>query len=155
MWQRIQTFYLFTVTVLSVMLLIFPVAGLQSTGDSIVYELGIKGLYQLSPEGYSLLSGAWVLTAITVMIPALSALTIFLFKKRILQIRLIIITIVLLAGYYGLLFIYLWQFGKVLEAKMYVEVIASFPLISIVLEILAMRAIGRDEALVKSLNRIR
>jgi hypothetical protein len=38
---------------------------------------------------------------------------------------------------------------------MYVEVIASFPLISIVLDILAIRAIGRDEALVKSLNRIR
>ncbi len=155
MWQRIQTFYLFTVTVLSVMLLIFPVAGLQGTGDSSVYELGVKGLYQLSPEGNSLLSGAWVLTAITVMIPVLSTLTIFLFKKRILQIRLIIITIVLLAGYYGLLFIYLWQFGNVLEAKMYVEVIASFPLISIILEILAMRAIGRDEALVRSLNRIR
>jgi len=155
MWQRIQTFYLFTVTVLSVMLIFFPVAGLQSTGDSSVYELGVKGLYQLSPDGNSLMSGAWVLTAITVMIPVLSVLTIFVFKKRILQIRLIIITIVLLAGYYGLLFIYLWQFGKVLEAKMYVEVIASFPLISIILEILAMRAIGRDEALVKSLNRIR
>ncbi len=155
MWQRIQTFYLFTVTVLSVMLLIFPVAGLQSAGDSTVYELSVKGLYQLSPEGNSLLSGAWVLTAITVLIPVLSALTIFLFKKRMVQIRIISITIVLLAGYYGLLFIYLWQFGKSLDANMYVEVIASFPLISIILGILAMRAIGRDEALVKSLNRIR
>lgn len=155
MWQRIQTFYLFTVTVLAVMMFLFPVAGLQSSGDNIVYELGVKGLYQISPEGVSFLSGAWVLTAITVLIPVLSALTIFLFKKRILQIRLIIITVVLLAGYYGLLFIYLWQFGKSLDATMYVEVIASFPLISIILEILAMRAIGRDEALVKSLNRIR
>lgn len=155
MWQRIQTFYLFTVTALAVMMFFFPVAGLQGTGDGTVYALEIKGLYQLSPDGNSFLSGAWVLTAISVIIPVLSLLTILLFKKRILQIRLIIITVVLLAGYYGLLFIYLWQFGKVLDAKMYVEVIASFPLISIVLEILAMRAIGRDEALVRSLNRIR
>lgn len=155
MWQRIQTFYLFTVTVLSVMLFFFPVAGLQAPGESGVYELGVKGLYQVSPEGVSFLSGAWVLTAIMVLIPVLSAITILLFKKRILQIRLIIITIVLLAGYYGLMFIYLWQFGKSLEAGMYVEVIASFPLISIILDILAIRAIGRDEALVKSLNRIR
>jgi hypothetical protein len=155
MWQRIQTFYLFTVTVLAVMMIIFPVAGLQGNTDAGVYELGVKGLFLVTSEGSSFLSGAWVLSAITVLIPVLSALTIFLFKKRILQIRLIIITIVLLAGYYGLLFIYLWQFGKTLDAAMYVEVIASFPLISIILEILAMRAIGRDEALVKSLNRIR
>ena len=148
MWQRIQTFYLFTVTVLSVMLLIFPVAGLQNATDGSVYELSVKGLSQISPDGNSLLTGAWVLTAITVIIPVLSALTIFLFKKRLLQIRIIIFTIVLLAGYYGLLFIYLWQFGKSLEATMYVEVIASFPLISIVLDILAIRAIGRVEALV-------
>lgn len=155
MWQRIQTFYLFTVTVLAVMMLIFPVAGLQGNADAGVYELGVKGLFLVTSDGSSFLSGAWVLSAITVLIPVLSALTIFLFKKRILQIRLIIFTIVLLAGYYGLLFIYLWQFGKSLDASMYVEVIASFPLISIILEILAMRAIGRDEALVKSLNRIR
>lgn len=155
MWQRIQTFYLFTVTVLAVMMLIFPVAGLQGNADAGVYELSVKGLFLVTSDGSSFLSGAWVLSAITVLIPVLSALTIFLFKKRILQIRLIIFTIVLLAGYYGLLFIYLWQFGKSLDASMYVEVIASFPLISIILEILAMRAIGRDEALVKSLNRIR
>jgi hypothetical protein len=155
MWQRIQTFYLFTVTVLSVILLFYPVAGLQNSGDNSIYELSIYGLNQISPDGVSLLSGAWVLTAITVLIPVLSLLTILLFKKRMVQLRLVIVTIVLLAGYYGLLFIYLWQFGKVLDAEMYVEVIASFPLISIILEVLALRAIGRDEALVKSLNRIR
>lgn len=155
MWQRIQTFYLFTVTVLSVILLFFPVAGLQNFGDNSIYELSIYGLNQISPDGVALLSGAWVLTAITVLIPVLSLLTILLFKKRMVQLRLVIVTIVLLAGYYGLLFIYLWQFGKVLDAEMYVEVIASFPLISIILEVLALRAIGRDEALVKSLNRIR
>lgn len=155
MWQRIQTFYLFTVTVLSVMLFFFPVAGLQRPGDSTIYELSIKGITAVTAEGSSLLSGAWVLNAITVLIPLLSLITIFLFKKRVLQIRLIVITLVLLAGFYGLMFIYLWQFGKVLEASMYVEMIASFPLICIILDILAIRAIGRDEALVRSLNRIR
>lgn len=154
MWQRIQTFYLFTVTVLSVMLFFFPVAGLQRPDDSTIYELSSKGITAVTAEGSSLLSGAWVLTAITVLIPLLSLITIFLFK-RVLQIRLIVITLVLLAGFYGLMFIYLWQFGKVLEASMYVEMIASFPLICIILDILAIRAIGRDEALVRSLNRIR
>ncbi len=155
MWQRIQTVYLVLVAVLSATLLFFPVAGLHHGDEGSVFELNVKGISLVTSQGPELLNGAWVLTAITVLIPLLSVVTILLFKKRILQIRLVIFTLVLLAGYYGLLFIYLWQYGKVLEASMYLEIIASFPLICIVLDVLALRAIGRDEALVKSLNRIR
>jgi len=61
----------------------------------------------------------------------------------------------LLAGYYGLLFIYLWQVGNILNAKWYLEIVTAFPLVCVVLTVLAIRAIGKDEALIKSLNRIR
>jgi hypothetical protein len=60
-----------------------------------------------------------------------------------------------MAGYYGLLFIYLWQMGKSLEAGMFIELVSAFPLVNIVLSFMAIRAIGKDEALIKSLNRIR
>jgi uncharacterized membrane-anchored protein YitT (DUF2179 family) len=72
-----------------------------------------------------------------------------------LQIRLSIINSVLLAGYYGLLFIYLWQAGNVLNADWYLNIVTAFPLINIILTFLAIRAIGKDEALIKSLNRLR
>jgi hypothetical protein len=56
---------------------------------------------------------------------------------------------------YGLLFIYLWQSGEKLHAEWSLEIVSAFPLINIVLNVLAIRSIGKDEALVKSLNRIR
>jgi hypothetical protein len=60
-----------------------------------------------------------------------------------------------MAGYYGILFIYLWQYGKTLDSKMFLEIVSAFPLVNIVLSMLAVIAIGKDEALIKSLNRIR
>lgn len=155
MIQRIQTLYLLLVTVLSSITLISPVAGLQNLQTATIYELSYLGLMQLSDAGSNLMANTWMLTAIMAIIPVLSFITIFLFKKRLLQIRLIIFNVVLLAGYYGLLFIYLWQFGKSLEAKMFLEVVSAFPLINIVLSFLAIRFIAKDEALIKSLNRIR
>lgn len=155
MIQRIQTLYLLLVTVLSSITLLSPVAGLQNFQATAVYSLSYHGLMLLSPTGSTMMANTWMLTAIMVLIPVLSLTTIFLFKKRLLQLRLIIFNIVLMAGYYGLLFIYLWQFGKSLEATMFIEVVSAFPLVNIVLSFLAIRSIAKDEALIKSLNRIR
>jgi uncharacterized membrane protein len=155
MIQRIQTLYLFLVTVLSSITFFSPVAGLQNEETATMYELSYKGLMQLSSSGSNLLANTWMLTAIMALIPVLSLITILLFKKRLLQIRLIIFNMVLMAGYYGMLFIYLWQMGKSLEADKFMELVSSFPLINIIFSIMAIRAIGKDEALIKSLNRIR
>jgi hypothetical protein len=155
MIQRIQTLYLFLVIVLSSITLFSPVAGLQNVQTATIYELSYKGLMQLSDSGSNLLANTWMLTAIMAIVPLLSLITILLFKKRLLQIRLIIFNVVLMAGYYGLLFIYLWQMGKSLEADMFLELVSAFPLVNIVLSFMAIRAIGKDEALIKSLNRIR
>ncbi len=155
MIQRIQTLYLLLAVVVSTITLCSPVAGLQNTQNAAIYELSYQGLYLLGSSGRSLIANTWVLTAIMVIIPVLSFITIFLFKKRLLQIRLIFFNIVMMAGYYALLFIYLWQLGKALEATKFLEIVSAFPLVSIVLNFLAIRAVGKDEALIKSLNRIR
>lgn len=155
MIQRIQTLYLLLVVILSAITLFMPAAGLQNVQTGVVYELSYRGLHQLTETGTVFITGAWMLTALAAIIPLFTFVIIWMFKKRLLQIRLVIFDIVLMAGYYGLLFIYLWQYGKILEASMYFEVIAAFPLICIILSILAIRAIGKDEALIKSLNRIR
>jgi len=60
-----------------------------------------------------------------------------------------------MAGYYGMLFMYLFFAQAKLEAKWFLEITSAFPLICFVLAFLAMRGIAKDEALVKSLNRIR
>lgn len=155
MIQRIQSLYMLIISVLSILMIFNPVAGLYNNLLGVQYELTFKGLMQLNINSQTLLVNSWALSVITALIPVLSFLIIFLFKNRLLQIRLSFINIVLMAGYYGILFIYLWQFGKLLDAEWFLKVIASFPLINIILNFMAIRAIGKDIALLKSLNRIR
>ena len=65
------------------------------------------------------------------------------------------INIALQLGITGSIF-YLGHVGsKNLEAAVSYNYVVVFPLIAIVLTILAMIAIGKDEALIRSLNRIR
>lgn len=155
MIQRIQTLYLLLVVVLTTVTFFSPVAGLQHAEQAAIYEMSYRGLFEMNVSGNNMLANTWMLTALMALIPLLAFITIILFKKRMLQIRLIIFNIVLMAGFYGLMFIYLWQYGKSLEASLYLEIPAAFPLVGIILSIMAIRAIGKDEALIKSLNRIR
>jgi hypothetical protein len=155
MIQRIQSFYLLVIFILSLVTLFSPMAGLHNVETSALYELNYRGLFSVEAGSQSLQTSVWMLTAILVLVPVISLISIFLFKKRLIQIRMTIFNIVLSAGFYGMLFIYLWQFGKSLDAKFFVELVAAFPLVNIILGVLTVRAIGKDEALVRSLDRIR
>jgi len=155
MIQRIQTLYLLAVVILSVITLFSSQAGFVGTADATQYILNYKGIFEVQTAGIEFIKNVWSLTALCVLIPIIALVSIFLYKKRIMQIRLSIINIVLLAGYYALLFIYLWQTGNALQADWYLEIVTAFPLVNIILTVLAMRAIGKDEALIKSLNRLR
>jgi hypothetical protein len=155
MIQRIQTLYLLTVVTLSVITLFTVQAGFVGNADAAQYILNYKGIFQVQTAGIDFVKNVWALTALCVLIPTIAVATIFVYKKRLLQIRLSIINSVLLAGYYGLLFIYLWQTGNALDAEWYLEMVTAFPLINIILTFLAIRATGKDEALIKSLNRLR
>ncbi|MGB4413603.1 MAG: DUF4293 domain-containing protein [Paludibacter sp.] len=155
MIQRIQTLYLFLIVALSGFTLFSPVAGLFNKTEALEYVVNYRGIFLVQPTGNLFQENVWALTAISAIIPLISLLTIFLYKKRLLQIRLTIFNIVLMAGYYGLLFIYLWLAGEHYHAEWFLEIVTAFPLINIILGFLAIRAIGKDEALVKSLNRLR
>lgn len=155
MIQRIQTLYLLFVVILTTITFFLPIAGLQNAEQGAIYEMSYRGLFEMNVSGNNMLTNTWMLTALMAIIPLFSFITILLFKKRLLQIRLIFFNIVLMAGFYGLMFIYLWQYGKALDASLYLEVSAAFPLVGIILSFMAVRAIGKDEALIKSLNRIR
>ncbi len=155
MIQRIQTLYLLLIVILSIFTLFMPFAGLLNSAEALQYVVNYKGIFLIQATGNVFQGNVWALTALSALIPVLAFVTIFLFKKRLLQIRLLIFNLVLMAGYYGLLFIYLWQAGLKLQADWYLEIVTAFPLVNIILGFMAVRAIGKDEALVKSLNRIR
>jgi hypothetical protein len=156
MIQRIQTVYLLLIFALSCALFFLPLGGLFNKADPLEYLINFKGIYLMqSPAEQLLITNVWGLTVIVVLIPLLSLASIFLYKKRMMQIRLSFYNIVLMAGFYVLLFVYLLTASKAFEADWYVGLASAFPLVNIVLNFLAIRAIAKDEALVKSLNRLR
>lgn len=155
MIQRIQTLYLLLVVILSGIVLFSAFAGLANTKDALNYVVNYKGIFLVQANGNQFLQNVWGVTALGAIIPLVALVTIFLYKKRSLQIKLSIFNIVLMAAYYGVLFFYLWQFGSVYHADWFLEVVTAFPLVNVILSALAIRSIRKDEALIKSLNRLR
>ena len=88
---------------------------------------------------------------LTVAVCALLVLTIFLYKARKIQIRLCIYTSLIMLGQQ------IWMGVTYYQNKALVSFTVStvFPIISIILVLLALRAIAADEALVQSYNRLR
>lgn len=154
MIQRIQTLYLLLVTALMTLTLFLPIASF--TGDnSEVYTLTA---FALAGGGASQ-SSIWlgIILAIATAVPFV---TIFLFKNRLLQLRLCIVEVILLLGATAFVAIYFWLSGaNALEdigvAHRQFSWAAIMPVVSIIITVLAARAIFKDEALVRSLDRIR
>lgn len=149
MIQRIQTVYLLLVVILGVALIWLPVVQLVTLEET---DLQV---WTLSAMGGAPLQGLWGLTLTTVLIPLLALIDIFLYKKRILQARLNIFSVLFCLGYYGVLAIYIWLAKMSLGVEWSLTPWASFPLICMVLTLMATRAILKDEALVRAADRIR
>jgi hypothetical protein len=134
-------------------LLFLPLSVLQS-GDHF-FSFDVFGLNTLQGEK-ELIYPTWGLLVLDAVVLAIALITIFLFKKRMLQIRLTIFNTILLFGFYGLFAYLIYGFkGEFGELNYALKYAASFPAVSIVLNYLAIRNIGADEALVRSLNRLR
>ena len=146
MLQRIQTVYLLIIMALTIAILFLPLAVLQS-GDQ---------LFTFDATGISTMAAQPELIYPTWGLFALALLTIFLFKKRILQIRICVFNAILMLGFYGLFAFFYWDLGNQKEIfSLSLKIAFSFPLISLILDYLAIRNIGADEALVRSLDRLR
>ena len=155
MIQRIQTVYLLIVAGLFISLLFLPLAVIQSGSD--LYSFDVTGLSTMTQPA-ELAVPTWALMALAAIIALATFFIIFMYKKRILQIRLCVFNTIIIVGFCALFGFYLWQFGKspaLPEMKISMKIWAAFPLISIILNYLAIRSIGVDEALIRSLNRLR
>lgn len=150
MIQRIQTLYLLAVVALGIALIWLPV--IQFVTPEEAAELQI---WELSALGGVPLQGWWGLTVATLLIPVLAFVDIFLFKKRLVQARLNIFTVLWCLGYYGVLAIYIWQAKLALGVDWHILPWACIPLVCMVLTLMATRRILKDEALVRAADRIR
>ena len=152
MIQRIQTVYLLVATILMGSIFIYPFAELLGA-DSQLFIYSFNGLSIENEEGlYMLTIPPIILLVITVLI---SFISIFLYKKRVIQMRLNSFNIILMIGYLGLNYYYIQNFSKQLDGIVSYEITAIFPFVAAILTYLAIRAIGKDEALIRSMDRIR
>lgn len=161
MIQRIQTLYLFIVVILSVVTFFIPTGSFYDTTTLKLYDITFTGVFLHSnmqnPENISsAVMSVWGLSVLTAVIPAIAFASIFLYKKRVLQARFNVFNILLMVGYYVLLFLYIWIGKQKLHADVFFwNIPSSFQLINIILTALAIRGILKDEALVRSLDRLR
>lgn len=149
MIQRIQSVYLLVVTILMVICMCSPVGSIIASTNEIS-EFG--NLCITMPDG-STDYAPWALFAILLVVAILSFTTIFLFKKRMLQIRLTIFSSVMMIGYYLALVAYIFMLAP--ETTFSPSWTICLPFIGIILNWLAIRGIGADEALVKAYDRLR
>lgn len=152
MIQRIQSLYLLLAAAFMSLTLFMPIA--TFVVDSQTYELTAFSLRC----GEISQSTIW-LGVILVIATALPLITIFLFKKRTLQIRLCAVEVVLLIGSLVLVALYYWLTSRLFEGLVIDHRqfgwAAPMPIVALVLSYLASRAIFKDEVLVRSLDRIR
>ena len=147
MIQRIQTIYIFFAAVITALLLKLNFAELAVEGQ--LYVFNAKGIIS---DGQILFDGLPVMGFIG-LITLLHLVIIFLYKKRIRQIRFLAFTIILLLGLTGVMFYFLYAAFDGAEIVFKIPIV--FPVLAVILDYMAIRAIGKDEALIRSLNRIR
>ncbi len=150
MIQRIQSLYLLIAVVLLVVASFFPFYTFNN--DQIIMDG-----FSLHTAGGEKVFSTVPLNIINWIAALLAFITIFLFKKRILQMRLCTYTIIILLGFYLLLVYYrfyaLPKIENITFSKM--EIYSLFPVISAILVYMAARAIKRDEDKIRAMERFR
>ena len=149
MIQRIQSVYLLVVSILMVICMCNPIGSIIASTNEIS-EFG--NLFITLPDGTKDYA-PWSLFVILLVVAVLAFVTIFLFKKRMLQIRLTIFSSVMLIGYYLAVVAYIFMLAE--NTSFTPSWTICLPFVGIILNWLAIRGIGADEALVKAYDRLR
>lgn len=149
MIQRIQTVYLLLVVGLLITSMCLPL-GYFTDAEAVTYTF--------SPLGISTgdaFQSSWGLFCILLLSTIVALATVFLYKNRMLQIRMTIFNTILLIGFYLAFIAFYFVLKGDLEATYRISWTLCLPLVAIILNYLAIRAIGRDEVLVKAADRLR
>lgn len=189
MIQRIQTLHLLAATLLAAVMLFVPLAWFGDYGRTVtMYAFDVRSELQTGAEGAGELAAAPIAEAsaasaasaapvagetlfsdpmppylgiLLVLAALLPLVTIFLFRRRLLQIRLCAVEMVLLIGALVMEAVYYFRLKALFADLAATAAHASlklpmiFPLLALFFVFLASRAIFRDEMLVRAADRIR
>lgn len=154
MIQRIQSLYLLIVTALMSVTLFSRLAWFGGDGG----EFGLYAFALKSAEGEVLHSTIY-LGILLVLATVLPLITIFLYRRRMLQIRMCVVEMVFLVGSAVMEGIYYFLSSRVVSDLAFhtqgVRAAIALPVVCLLFAWLAVRAIFHDELLVRGADRIR
>lgn len=153
MIQRIQSVYLVLALIFILLMFFFPLAKFMINEE--IFILDSFGINTVGTSTSEAIVNAIPIAILTGIISIVIVFSFFMHKKRSLQIRLGIFNIVLMAGLCGLIWFYANSAVDQLNAVVHYSVPVIFPVIAIILIVLANRVIRKDENLIRSLDRIR
>jgi len=143
MIQRVQSIYLLLVVIISAVLFLVPVFYIEHTGVAA----------QMGTTSFSIATNS-LLLIISCAIGAIALVSIFMYRKRMTQTKACNLNMILICVLVGLLF-YTADTLNGMDAKVHYQFGTYLPLIQLVFTFLALRAIKKDEDLVRSANRLR
>lgn len=150
MIQRIQTIYLLLVCILMALTVISPLIEMKDIENILNFKscgiyFGKKNLYP-----------TWGVSAFAALSSLIAFITIFCFKKRPLQLKLINLNTLLIILFYATLGAYFYfAQNKLGVSLLSVKYGIILPAIALIFNLLSMTKVKADEKLVKSLDRIR
>ena len=151
MIQRIQSVYWLVITALLVVTMLSPLGFFTEAGgafDSVLKPLGIS----LADGGYE---STWGLFAILLLNAVVAFATIFLYKNRMLQVRMSVFSTLLQIGFYVAAGVFIYMLKDDLQASFRPGWALALPFICIILNYLAFRATYADEVKVRASERLR
>lgn len=156
MIQRIQTIFLLLAAIVSMMVFVFPLASYFS--DLVAMQLFLTGPVSLTP-GTEVLSinvfFSYFLAVLNAMAGFIALYAMLKYKQRLFQLKLVKVSLLLNIVLLVVLFVLCDFIKSKLNVSPEYGLGIIFPIISIVLLLLAQRGIKKDEAKVKSTSRIR
>jgi len=156
MIQRIQSLYLALALIVCGLSFFFPYA--SYLGDTAYFQLSLTGFKDLSPDPTPAFSSYFTLPLLGfhLVVSFLILYVLAAYKNRTKQLQFMRFALLLCILYIGVLFFYTnFLIEKNLGIVSQYKLGSYFPLIILALIILANRAIGKDDKLVRSMDRLR
>jgi len=155
MIQRIQSLYLLLTTLLSLLFLKGSFLSFIEKSGSVI-KVTFNGIIRdTGGQGFEQIEKLLPVSSLIILIPVLSLLTIFFFKKRKIQLWLALSVIILIVGFIFVLIYYSW----IVITEYNAEIVPGFkmviPVLMLIFSVLAYRGIRKDDRLVRSYDRLR
>ncbi len=149
MIQRIQTLWFFLASVAAALIFFFPVIELTADNNMKIYEYSSISIAGID----NLIQTAYIIAGLTGIIALLSFVGIFLYKNRMLQMRISTFASLLVIFLVGLLTFFSWS--TLANPSAAIGLSAILPLVVFIFLLMGRRAVKKDDNLIKSVDRIR